>query len=100
MGYPPRTAANRVCNQPKRETQITINNAGRSWSSEECFDIRHGDAEFGVFPAGFFGLALVCYFLAMLPSLHFRMVMYILILCHFMLEACDLIFDFTGDYRS
>jgi hypothetical protein len=25
----------------------------RSWRSEDCFDISHGDAEFGVCPAGF-----------------------------------------------
>ena len=44
------------------------------------------------------GLALVQYFLTMLPSLCFRMVMYIL--CHYMLEVCDLLFDFdfTGNY--
>ena len=39
-----------------------------------------------------FGLALVQYFLTMPPSLCFGMVMYIL--CHYMLEVCDLFFDF------
>lgn len=47
-----------------------------------------------------FGLALVQYFLTMFPFPHFRMVMYIL--CHYMLEVCNLLyyFDFTGDYIS
>ena len=39
-----------------------------------------------------FGLPLVQYFLSMLPSLHFGMVLYIL--CHYMLEVCDLLFYF------
>ena len=45
-----------------------------------------------------FGLVVVQYFLTVLPSLCFGMVMYIL--CHYMLEVCDLLFDcnFTGDY--
>ena len=53
--------------------------------------------EFGVCPAGF-SLALVQYFLSMIPFLHFRMVMYIL--CYCVLEVCDLLFhfDFTRDY--
>ena len=39
----------------------------------EHFDVRHGDAEFGICPTG---LAFIQYLLAiMLPSLHFRMVM-------------------------
>ena len=42
------------------------------------------------------GIALVQYFLTMLPFLLCGMVMYIL--CHCMLEVCDLLFyfDFTG----
>ena len=39
-----------------------------------------------------FSLALVQYVLTILPSLCFRMKMYIL--CHYMLEVCDLLFDF------
>ena len=50
MWYLPRRAANRVWNQPKRETHVAVNKAERSWGSE---DIRHGDADFGVCPAGF-----------------------------------------------
>ena len=45
-------AANRVWNQPKKEC-IVENKAERRWRSEECFDIRHEDAEFGVCPAEF-----------------------------------------------
>ena len=45
-----------------------------------------------------FGLALVKHFLIMIPFLPFEMKMYIM--CHFMLEVCDLPFDFdfTGNY--
>jgi hypothetical protein len=39
-----------------------------------------------------FGLALVQYFLTMLSFLPFRMVMGIL--CHCILEVCDLLFNF------
>jgi hypothetical protein len=50
-------------------------------------------------PLGF-GLALVQYFLTMLPFLCFRTVIYIL--CHYMLEVSDLVFFiyfyFIGDY--
>lgn len=46
-----------------------------------------------------FTFALVQYFLAILPFLHFGMVMYIL--CHYMLEVFDMLFDFdfTGYYN-
>ena len=57
-----------------------------SWGSEGHTDITQEDAEFGVCPAGF-SLVLVQYFFTVLPSLPFRMVMYIL--CHHMLEACN-----------
>jgi hypothetical protein len=53
MGYLLRRAANRAWNQPKREKCVAVNNAEKSWGSEEDSDIKHGDAEFGVFPAGF-----------------------------------------------
>ena len=43
----------RAWNQPKRKKCAAVSNAGRSWRSEEHFDIRRGDAEFGVCPAGF-----------------------------------------------
>ena len=45
-----RKAAKREQNQPKRKKYVAINKAERSWRSEERFDIRHGDAEFGVCP--------------------------------------------------
>ena len=39
-----------------------------------------------------FGLSLVQCFLTMFPSLWFGLVMHFL--CHYMLEVCDLFFDF------
>jgi hypothetical protein len=50
MGYLPKEAANREWNQPMKKA---VNNAESSWRSKEHFDIRHGDAEFGVCPADF-----------------------------------------------
>ena len=44
-----------------------------------------------------FGLGLIQYFLAMLSSLCFGSVMYIL--CHDVFEVCDLLFDFDS-YRD
>lgn len=43
-----------------------------------------------------FGFSLVQYFVTMLTSFHFRLLVYIL--CHYILEVCDLRFhfDFTG----
>ena len=32
---------------------VAVNKAERSWRSEECFDIRHGDVEFRVCTAEF-----------------------------------------------
>lgn len=45
MGYLPRRAANRVGSSPG-ERSVAVNMTERHWSSEECFDIRHVDAEF------------------------------------------------------
>ena len=67
---------------------VAINKAERIWRSEEYFDVRHRDAEFGVSPA-VLGLVSVQYFLTTLPSLCIEMVMYIL--CHDMSEVCDLV---------
>ena len=53
MGYLPRRATNREWNQSKKKKCVAVNKAERSWRSEEHFDIRHGDAEFGVCPADF-----------------------------------------------
>ena len=41
--------------QPKRKKKFVIVNKDEKGvkRSEDCFDIRHGDAEFGVCPAGF-----------------------------------------------
>ena len=97
MGYLPRKVANREWNQPKRKQCTAVNKDERSWRYEEHFDIRHGEAEFGVCPAGF-GLVLVQIFFTMILFLPFGIVMYIL--CHCMLEIHDLVFhfDFTADY--
>ena len=60
-------------------------------------DTEQKDLEFALLG---FGLALVQYFLTMLPFLCFRTVIYIL--CHYMLEVSDLVFFiyfyFIGDY--
>jgi hypothetical protein len=53
LGFLSRKAATWRWNQPKREKCVAVNKAERSWSSEEHFDIRPGDAEFRVYPAGF-----------------------------------------------
>ena len=50
---------NRDWNHPKRLKYVVVNKAEKSWRSKEHFDIRHGDAKFGVCPVGFhscFGL--------------------------------------------
>ena len=62
MGYLPRKAANREDNQPKRKKCVVVNKAERSWRSEESVDVRCGDAEVGVCPAGF-----LCYFGPVFP---------------------------------
>lgn len=41
MGYLPRRAANRECNQPKREKWVSVKTGKRSWRSEEQSGIRH-----------------------------------------------------------
>ena len=53
MGYMLRKAANREWNQPRRKQFVAVNKYEKEWRSEDCFDISHGDAEFGVCPAGF-----------------------------------------------
>ena len=53
VGFMLRKVANREWNQPKRKKYVAVNKAERSWSSHECFDIRHGDAIWS-FPSCFF----------------------------------------------
>ena len=53
MGQLPRRAADWVWSQPKRKKDVPVKKAERTWRSEEHFDIRHGDAEFGICPAAF-----------------------------------------------
>ena len=102
MGYLLRKAPFKRELVPAQENKLcccrmptAVNKDERSWRSEENFDIGHVDMEFGVCPAGFqscFGPAFPCYDV-------FGMVMYIL--CHDMLEGCDLLFlilIFKGDY--
>ena len=51
MGYLPRRTANRM--EPTQEKEACCTQVERSWRTKEHFDIRHGDAQFGVCPAGF-----------------------------------------------
>ena len=68
MGCLPRRIASRIWNQPReRERDVEINKAEGTWRPEEHFDIRHGDAEFGVCPASFQS----CFALAFLGSVSF-----------------------------
>ena len=53
VGNLPKKTGKREWNQFKRKKCVAVNKAERSWRSEEHFDIRHGDTEFGVCPAGF-----------------------------------------------
>ena len=41
------------CGTSLRERDVEINKAEGTWRPEEHFDIRYGDAEFGVCPASF-----------------------------------------------
>jgi hypothetical protein len=62
MGYLLRKVSNREWNKPGKEVCYSQQRLNRSWRSENCFDNRHVDAEFGVCPAGFLfnlGLQLV-----------------------------------------
>ena len=98
VGYLPRRAANREWNQPKRKKCAAVSKAELSWRSEEHLDIRHGDAEFGVCPAGFQS-CFVPVFPHCAPLATFWNVMYVL--CHYMLGVCDLLFLFLFlFYRS
>ena len=80
---------NREWNQPTRKKCVVVNKAERNWRSEECFDIRHGDTEFGVCTVSswsYLGPVSSHYD----PFLSFLLVMYFLCCC--MLEVCDLVF--------
>ena len=90
----PRRAANREWNQLEKEKCVAVCKAGKVWRSEEHFNIRHGNAEFRVCPAGF-GSYFVEYFLS-IPSLCFGIIMYVL--RHCVSDVYDLLFDFTGGY--
>ena len=53
LGYLRRRGANRERNQSKGKKCAAVNKVERNWTSEECFDITHQNAEFGDFSAGF-----------------------------------------------
>jgi hypothetical protein len=92
--YLPRKSANREWSQPKRKNCVAVNKAERSWRLKSILtaDIKMLSLELVQVA---FGLALVQYFVTMLPSIHFGTV--INILCYDMLEVCDLLFNF---YRN
>lgn len=95
---PVEKAADYGWNHCTRKKCIVVNKAERSWRAEKCFHPRHRDAELGVCHACFpsFGLSVSQCSLTMLLSFPFGMIMYIL--CHSIVEARDLLFDFTGAY--
>jgi hypothetical protein len=78
VGCLPRRAANKEWNQTKTEKHFAVNKAERIWNSEECLDIRHGDAEFGDCPAGFQS-PLIQYFLTLFPFLLVAVLLYTLL---------------------
>ena len=53
MGYMLRKAANREWNRPEESSLLQSTKMKKEWRPEDCFDISHGDTEFGVCPAGF-----------------------------------------------
>ena len=53
MGYMLRKAANRSGTSPGESSLLQSTKMKKEWRSEDRFDISHGDAEFGVCPAGF-----------------------------------------------
>jgi hypothetical protein len=54
-----RNAENKKCRQPKRKKWVADSKDERGWQYKGYFDIRHGDAEFGVCPSVFSGFVLV-----------------------------------------
>lgn len=84
----PGKAAEREQTQSKRKKCVVVNKTVRSWRSKEYFDIRHGDTEFGVYPAGFWS----CFGPVFPYYASFRNGQYIL--CHYRQDICDLIFLF------
>ena len=75
---------------PRGRSMLSVDKDERSWRSEECFDIRHGDMEVE-FALLAFSFGLAQYFITILPFLHCGMAMY---LWHCMLKICDLLYDF------
>ena len=95
-GYLPGKAVNKEWNQPKRKKCVAVNKAERSWISEEDFDIRHGNAESGACPTGFWSFGFGPVFHHYFPFLMFWNGNVYLV--PYMLEVCHLLLDFAGDY--
>ena len=92
MGDLPKRAANKEWNRPKRSVLLAVNKAkchSRDVESALTSDIEVQNLEFSL---QVFGLALVQHFLNVFPFLCSGPVM--CILCHYMLEVCDLLFYF------
>lgn len=93
-----RQAANGVWKKPKKETCVAANKAERNGILKNVLtlDIHMKSMEYSWLV---FCLAFVQYILTILSSLLFGMSM--LILCHSMLEVCNLDFDFVfkGGYN-
>jgi hypothetical protein len=56
VSYLLRKVANKEWNHSRKRSLLQSTKMKRSWRSEDSFDIRYGDVEFGVCPAGFFVL--------------------------------------------
>lgn len=103
VGCLPGRLREREQRQPRREVgraQQSWEDGAQRWKKEpsKASDVSHRTIGSGAGPAGLFILFLVQYFLIVPMSLHFGMVMYIPYLG--MLEASDLLFDFTGGYKE
>ena len=92
-----RKAADKKRNQPKKKKYVAVNKDERNQDLKSTLisDIEMRCFEF---PELVFHFVLVKFFLAMLSSLCFGMVLHML--CHYMLEVCNLLFyfSFTEDY--
>lgn len=99
MGHLPRVGIYGETNQPKSEMYVTGSKAGQMQS---CYHYEiegpnqgHGDPGFNVCLAET-GFVLIQYFSPMAMFLLFRIA--VCILDHYMLEVCDLPFNFTVFY--
>jgi hypothetical protein len=59
-------------NKPKKKKCVAVNKTERNWTSEECFNITHQNADFGVISAAFlFGFGPVFPYYAPLEMVRF-----------------------------